>query len=580
MSTQDHIQDAPGVNTIADDVPFLLGRGGKVTSLDEHRASREQAKAEPLMPDMPDFSDPRMMEAWKLGVKAWERQEKRKALKEGDGEGGSSSLSCGAQSLALRYAHHFSQDPSVQIGNTKSGSRTMYLWHNPEARWVAQSDDDARSHATRWLSENAPEKTDADLAKKCLKTAFDLHSHNDKKLMPRPNRHKPILPVIGAYLYIDEQGKIEAYAPDDAMGVTHRVPAKLDWSRVDEHHVYTPRPLPAGCKLAQFLDKFVPDLEIRTLLQEAVGSSLMPGAGFHKGFMLIGGGSNGKSTLLHLLSALHPERVTLDLTTLVKDGSAIADLEGKTLALSTETPPFLGREVEERLKAVIAGDELRARALYHAARWFEPHVSVWVAANEPIRFTDRSDGQQDRWLVIPFTVRVPRDSKDNVRNWHLGLIESPEEMGYLLDWALEGVARLCRNGRKFSAKPNVMKVMDEARRIETDPTYAWMIEADLRQETHEETAKAAVYQDYCKTLQEQENRPLAAAQFWRAVRDQFQAKGWTLQERNPSGGHRHAARPGRMVNLSIRGVKTDRHVWGVDLPTAATEAQLDAELPF
>lgn len=581
MSDLDLTQEFFEVNTdLEEDVPYTVHRGGTVTRLDERRTAREQSKAEPAMPDLPDFSDPRILEMWRMGVKAFERQEKRKTLKEGSGKVGSSSPSCETPSLALRYAHHFSQDTSVRIGNTKSGSRTMYLWHNPEARWVAQSDDDARSDATRWLSKHAPEKADADLAKKCLKTAFDLHSHSDKKLMPRPNRHKPILPVIGAYLYIDERGRIEAFAPNDAMGVTHRVPAKLDWTRVDEHHVYTPRPLPANCKLVQFLDKFVPDLEIRTLLQEAVGSSLLPSAGFHKGFMLIGGGSNGKSTLLHLLSALHPERVTLDLTTLVKDGSAIADLEGKTLALSTETPPFLGREVEERLKAVIAGDEMRARALYQAARWFEPHVSVWVAANEPIRFTDRSDGQQDRWLTIPFNVRIPRDSKDNVRNFHLQITESPEELSYLLDWALEGVARLCRNGRQFSAKPDVMKVMDEARRIETDPTYAWMIEADLRQETHEETAKAAVYQDYCKTLNVQENRPLAAAQFWRAVRDYCQARNWVLQERNPSGGYRHAARPGRMVNLSIRGVKAERHAWGVDPATSATVTELDAELPF
>lgn len=582
MSNENHSADPSAVNSIADDVPFTVTKTGDVVQLDERRAQRELAKEIAEAVGAPDM-EALFARAFKIGMSAIERADKKKSKKStvtGAGEAGAAAPATETMSLSLRYAHHFATDPYVRIGATKSGSRTMYLWHGQEERWVAQSDDDARSHATRWLSENAPEKADADLAKKCLKTAFDLHSRNTKKVMPRPNRHKPILPVIGAYLYIDEQGTIEAYAPDMAMGVTHRVPAKLDWSRVSENHIYTPQPIPADCKLAQFLDKFMPNLEVRALLQEAVGSSLLPGAGFHKGFILLGGGSNGKSTLLHLLSALHPERVTLDLTTIVKDGSAIADLEGKTLALSTETPPFLGREVEERLKAVIAGDELRARALYHAARWFEPHASVWVAANEPIRFTDRSDGQQDRWLTIPFTVRVPRDSKENVRNWHLGLIENPVEMGYLLDWALAGVARLCRNGRQFSVKPAIMKAMDEARRIETDPTYAWMIEADLRQETHEETAKAVVYQDYCKSLQDQENRPLAAAQFWRAVRDHFQAKGWTLLERNPSGGHRHAARPGRMVNVSIRGEKTERHVWGVDQPTASTQTQLEQDLPF
>lgn len=47
-------------------------------------------------------------------------------------------------------------------------------------------------------------------------------------------------------------------------------------------------------------------------------------------------------------------------------------LEGK----ATVTPPFLGSEVEERLKAAIAGDALRA----NAARLFVPHASVWLAA--------------------------------------------------------------------------------------------------------------------------------------------------------------------------------------------------------
>ncbi len=418
-----------------------------------------------------------------------------------------------------------------------------------------------------------------------MKTALDLHSRKSSKRLPVQDSRHPILPVIGAYLRIGDDGVIRASHPDMQAGVTHRVPAQLDWSRVDEETgVYTPLALRAGSRLAEYLDKFMPDLEVRALLQEAVGSSLMPAAGWHKAFVLTGGGvsinkdgSNGKSTLLKLLESLHPERVVVDLTTLDKDSSQIADLEGKTLATSSEAPEFLGKQVEVKLKAIIAGDQVRGRALYQNARCFEPQLSLWLAMQgSGIRFQDRSAAMQERFLWIPFNKRIARDSAENIHNFSLLITEYPEEMGVLLDWALEGVARLCRNGKKFSAKPGCVRAADEARRIETDPTYAWMVEHEVSIHPGEQTSKAAIYAAYKSEMIINENRPLAAGQFWRALKGYVENETSLLLERQPSGGARHETRPSRTVNVIVAGIASSPYTWGQQPVRSSVEENWDA----
>lgn len=572
MSNQDPIQGSPGVNPpIADDVPFIVGRGGKVTSMDAHRAQREQAKAEPALDPAEITSDPALQEIIRLGMKSWERQERRKAKKEGGGEGGGQSATSNDDSLQLRYARHFFVNEDIRIGGSLDGGRSVYVWDGREDRWVVQNDDQARSHATRWLSNNAGQKTDADLAKKCLKTALDLYADDTAKRMPERDPRHPILPVIGAYLRIGDDGLIRASRPSMQAGVTHRVPAKLDWSRVDpETGIYTPRPLPEDSRMAEYLNLFVPNKDVQNLLQEAVGSSLMPGAGWHKAFGLIGGsqsqfedGSNGKSTLLKFLKALHPANISLDLEILHKAADQIADLEGKTLALSTETPDHLGKQSEQRFKAISAGDCIRGRGLYQSARYFEPECQIWFAKNGgALKLHDRSPAMQERIIYFPFNVRIPRNSDKEIKNFSSLVTDDPVQLSYLLDWALAGVARLCRNGKRFSVKPACMKAADEVQRMETDPTYAWLVDSGIAASPSRETAKSSLYQAYKRALLDGEYYPLSEAAFWRTARGFVESRGGKFQERQPSAP-RHLPRPGRTCNLVIQGVPDQDYRWNV-----------------
>jgi hypothetical protein len=557
------------VNPISDESSEVLPDRAdeNVTDLEEHRRRRNQAKAEVDLDQI--MTDPRIAEIVRLGLKAVQRQEKSKAKKGGGNEGGAQPDTHDEESISLRYARHFAVCDEIRVGGSERGGRTVYVWDGSEAHWVAQNDKEARSHATEWLSRVVKKKTDAKVAKDCVETALDLYANRAKKRLPVQDPRRPILPVIGAYLRIDDQGVIRAEHPDMNAGVTHRVPAKLDWSRVDqETGIYTPRSLPADSKLAEYLNLFVPDRDVQNLLQEAVGSSLMPATGWHKAFGLIGGsksqfddGSNGKSTFLKFLEALHPTKVSVDLEILHKAADQIADLEGKTLAISTETPDHLGKQAEQRLKAIIAGDRIRGRALYQNARYFEPQLSLWIAMNGGgIKFHDRSPAMEERFIWFPFNVRVPRNSEKEIKNFSLLVTEDPEQMGYFLDWALEGVARLFRNRKRFSVKPTCIKAADEARRMETDPTYAWLVESRLEVAPNRETSKTTLYQAYKKSLLDSENYPLSEAAFWRTARGFMESKGFPFQERQPSAP-RHLPRPGRTCNLIMQGVPDMDYRW-------------------
>lgn len=59
--------------------------------------------------------------------------------------------------------------------------------------------------------------------------------------------------------------------------------------------------------LDTFLERVVPDIEVRDFLQEAVGYTLTGTVSEHLLFFAHGGGANGKTTLLQTLLALFGE---------------------------------------------------------------------------------------------------------------------------------------------------------------------------------------------------------------------------------------------------------------------------------
>ncbi len=136
----------------------------------------------------------------------------------------------------------------------------------------------------------------------------------------------------------------------------------------------------------------------------------MPG----KAFLLLGSGSNGKSTLLHVLRAIHPKNTAVRIDKL--DGQfAMAPLASKTLYLATEAPKVLSDPIQQVLKALISRDPMSAENKGKDAYTTVPRGTLFLALNAMFSVTSHEHGFWRKICMIPFNVRLAENDKDRDR---------------------------------------------------------------------------------------------------------------------------------------------------------------------
>jgi putative DNA primase/helicase len=213
------------------------------------------------------------------------------------------------------------------------------------------------------------------------------------------------------------------------------------------------------------LQVFGGNKELIRYLQRAVGYSLTGDTREQCLHLLHGSGSNGKSTFLEVLQALLGEYgVQADFATFVEkkgDGprNDVARLAGTRMVRSSEIGE--GKRLNESLvKSLTGQDTIAARFLYSEAFEFTPTFKLWLAANHKpvIRGTDHAIWRRVR--LIPFTVTIPDDKKDETLKDKL-LVELPG----ILRWAVDGCQQWLENGLN---PPDVVTVATKAYREESD----------------------------------------------------------------------------------------------------------------
>jgi putative DNA primase/helicase len=163
---------------------------------------------------------------------------------------------------------------------------------------------------------------------------------------------------------------------------------------------------------------------------------------YAKALLLLGDGSNGKSTLLQIIEALFP--TALRASVLPHDMSrpfARATLTGKVINIVTEMSKNAILD-SEGFKAIISGDQIQAEQKHENAFVFKPTAAHVFAANTLPAVADSSDGFWRRWLVIQFNRTFTRaDAKP-------GLAEEivREELGLIASWLIDAAAAVWQRG--------------------------------------------------------------------------------------------------------------------------------------
>jgi P4 family phage/plasmid primase-like protien len=245
--------------------------------------------------------------------------------------------------------------------------------------------------------------------------------------------------------------------------------------------------------------------------------------------VLSGSGSNGKSTFLHLLRRIHPFNTSLRLQN-ASDRFGFQNIAGKTLIIASEVPDFIGKDAEQNLKSLISRDPIEVERKKRDSISIVPRASLFLALNEALKFTDYTYGNERKYQTIPFLVRMPKDSPDRVRDYHKLITDNPAEMAVVLDWILEGAARIQKQGG-FSKLPASVDTYTKTSRLLTDNVAAFLHENEARHDADAWTPKMAIYARYKDYCLERTLKPVSEPSFWTRVRETYERDGITLGDK-------------------------------------------------
>jgi len=253
----------------------------------------------------------------------------------------------------------------------------------------------------------------------------------------------------------------------------------------------------ADCpKIKQFFKEVCYAEDIPTM-QELFGYCLYRSYPIHKAAMLIGEGSNGKSKTIGLLRKfLGQENVSSkELGELVNDRFATIELYGKLANVCAEITPDALRRTGI-FKALTGQDLITAARKFKGAFSFVNYAKLIYSANKLPMTGDKSYAFYRRWILLSFPNTFEGKNADpNI----LEKLTTPEELSGLLNWALDGLNRLLKNG-DFTYGKTVEEVQEQYEEL-SDPVYAYVKEY-LEVNLGEAIAKDELYEHHVKWCRE------------------------------------------------------------------------------
>ena len=167
----------------------------------------------------------------------------------------------------------------------------------------------------------------------------------------------------------------------------------------------------------------------------------------HQMWLLVGNGSNGKSTLVStIMKVMGPgysqqaaEPVLLAKTNTGATSSELVRLKGVRCAMLTETSA--GQSLhEERVKSLVSADTITARALYKEYEQFIPQAKFLLATNHLPVVRGSDQGIWRRLVVVPFLAQFEVGSDPRLDQ------DLASELEGILAWAVKGAAQWYAKG--------------------------------------------------------------------------------------------------------------------------------------
>ena len=264
-------------------------------------------------------------------------------------------------------------------------------------------------------------------------------------------------------------------------------------------------------------------------LSEIMGLCLYRSAKYGYCPILLGEGSNGKSTYIKMLRALvGADNVSsLDINVIGERFQAVR-LMGKLANLGDDiSNEFLSGNVLAVVKKVATGDVVYSDVKNGQGVEFTPYATMVFSANKFPKLGDSSGGTMRRLFPLQFNARFSRDDQDFDPN--IGeKLTSPEACRYMCRLAVAGLRRVIESGRMT---PNLasVSIVNEIK-VDNNTVLQWMDGGDIDGNTVVGMRPQAVYNSYHSWCLDNGVKPVSSRSFAGTLKAE-----WHVQ--SVPGGH-------------------------------------------
>ncbi|MFD7064392.1 phage/plasmid primase, P4 family [Streptomyces sp. NPDC059906] len=222
-----------------------------------------------------------------------------------------------------------------------------------------------------------------------------------------------------------------------------------------------------------FLERILPDDEVRAFVQRLFGYSMLGKVTEHVMPIFTGTGANGKGTLRDaVMSAFGDYAIEVDPAILMESkherhGAFKMRLRGARLAFCSETEK--GRKfAEATMKRLVGGDPIEANLMHKNPIAFDPSHTLIMLTNFLPAVSGDDPAVWRRILVVPFDVTIPEAERDP------GLPERLKAAApAVLAWVYAGWHDYQRQGLN---PPSVVRARTEEYRVDNDVLARFLAE--------------------------------------------------------------------------------------------------------
>ncbi|WP_175888091.1 DNA primase family protein [Burkholderia contaminans] len=428
-------------------------------------------------------------------------------------------------SIPLEYANHVGINQLYAVSEPIEGSDYQMFYEWQGNYWKHLSLHEGKKVAFQWLETNyaceASDRVSGELYRTSLLKARQLPAKSKKTIVPLTN----------FWIEVEDDGTLKVMQPSHKVRVTYEIQAQLKGVKAGE--VYVPKAMPETSKFYKYITSSLPDEKVRKLVQQYMAYTLLPDVRHQVGVVFQGDGSNGKSVLVKLITALHRKVASIRLDDMKRFG--LSDLPNASLAVSTETPKT-GIDVEE-LKKCITGDLVTIEQKNKNQFPYAPTAKWIILCNTFPRLNDHTNGIWRRLLIVNWTKIF--EKHEIVKGLEDDILEN--ELDIFVDWCLEGMQSLIKNDG-FDI-PECVAIASNHERVQNDTVLYFKDSVGVATTGDVfATSKLNFYQQYHEWAEKEYLTPVGVTEFWKRMKSLFK----DLQEKRGNDAKRS-----RVVNLKV-----------------------------